>query len=95
MVLGVHMLCVAEADFLKKKIFATKMVFLKFIGKFSYYSFLNLIYNEILYYFLYSCTNPIFRKNLVAKIWAKMLSGQPDYRILKSTMTLGQYDEKA
>ena len=35
--------------------------------------FLNMVYNESLCYLLYSCTNPIFGKNLVPGIWAKML----------------------
>ena len=34
--------------------------------------FLNLVHNEILYYLLYSCSNPIFGKNLVPEIWVKM-----------------------
>ena len=31
------------------------------------------VYNEGLFYFLYSCTNPIFGKNPVPEIWAKLL----------------------
>ena len=45
----------------------------KFIGKFSHCFFLNLVYNKTLYYLLYSCINPLFSKNLVPEIWAKML----------------------
>ena len=52
-----------------------KISFLKFIRKFSHYFFLNLVCNERLYYFLYSCTNFMFGKNLVPEKWAKMLSG--------------------
>ena len=36
--------------------------------------FLNLVYNESLYYLLYSCTNSIFGKYLVPEIWVEMLS---------------------
>ena len=36
MVLGVQVLSMAEPDFLKKIFFATKVGFLKFIGKFSH-----------------------------------------------------------
>ena len=35
---------------------------------------MNLFNNENLYYLLYSCANPFFRKNLVPKIQNKMLS---------------------
>ena len=51
-----------------------KIGFLGFIGKFSHCIFLNLVYKEISYYLLYSCTNPMLGKNLVPEIWAKMLS---------------------
>ena len=47
--------------------------FFEFIEKFRYYLFLNLIYNESLYYLLYLCINLIFGKNLVPVIWTKML----------------------
>ena len=53
-----------RARFFEKIIFATKMRFLKFIGKFSYKFFVNLVYNESSYYFLYSCTN-----SYLGKIW--------------------------
>ena len=33
--------------------------------------FLNLIYNESLYYLVYSCMNLTFGKNLVPEIWSK------------------------
>ena len=32
-----------------------------------------MVYNESLYYLLYSCTNPISGNNLVPELWAKML----------------------
>ena len=51
-----------------------KIGFFKFIGRFSHEFFMNLVDNESLYYLLYSCANPIFGKNLVPEIWAKMLS---------------------
>ena len=43
-------------------------------AKFGHYFLLNLFYNEILYYLLCSCTNPIFEKIFVSEILAKMLS---------------------
>ena len=46
----------------------------EFIGKFCYWTLLNLFYNKNLYYLLCSCTNPIFGKILVPEIWAKMFS---------------------
>ena len=51
-----------------------KIGFIGFIGKFSHCIFLNLVYKEISYYLLYSCTNLMLGKNLVPEIWAKMLS---------------------
>ena len=48
--------------------------FFEFIVKFCHQFLLNLFYNENLYYFLCSCTNPIFGKIFVSKIWAKMFS---------------------
>ena len=45
-----------------------KIGFFGFIGKFSHYVFLNSVYKESSYYFLYSYTNPIFGKNLVPEI---------------------------
>ena len=55
---------------------------IKFIGKFSHYFFLNLFYNESLYYLLYSGTDPIFGKNLVPEIWPKMLLASQITRFL-------------
>ena len=44
------------------------------IGKFSYYIFLNLVYNESLYYLLYALINLIFGgKILVPEILTKVL----------------------
>ena len=34
----------------------------------------SVFYNESLCYLLFSCTDPIFEKNLAPDIWAKMLS---------------------
>ena len=50
-----------------------KIGFFKIIEKFGHF-FLNLFYNESLYYLLCSCANPIFGKNLVLEIWVKILS---------------------
>ena len=73
-------LCLIEPDFLKKIFLpqkcggnGPKIGFFEFIGKISHYFFLNLVYNESLCYWLYSCTDPIFGKNLIHEIWAKML----------------------
>ena len=64
-------LCVTEQDFSEKNFLpknwengpkmGQKQV-LQFIRKFGHYILLNLIYNENLYYLLFSCTNPIFGK---------------------------------
>ena len=48
--------------------------FFRFIGTFSHFFFLSLVYKESSYYMLYSCTDPTLRKNLVPEIWVKMLS---------------------
>ena len=42
--------------------------------KVSYQFFLNLFYNENLHYLLCSCTNRLFRKNVIPETKAKMLS---------------------
>ena len=72
MVLEIHMrLCVTEPNFLEKKIFAQKnwengpkmdqkLDFLNLLNL----SLLILFYDEIFYYLLCSCTNPIFGKSL-------------------------------
>ena len=76
MVLESHVkLCVTEPIF-RENCFCPKIGkwFFQFIGKFGNKFFLNLIYNKNLYYLLCSCTNPIFGKVFVPKIWAKMFS---------------------
>ena len=45
-----------------------KIIFFRFIQKYSHSFFLNLVYTESLYYLLYFRTNLIFGKNLVPKI---------------------------
>ena len=47
--------------------------FVKYMEKFSYYVFLNLVYNESLYQLLYAWKNFIFMKIPVPEIWPKML----------------------
>ena len=85
MVLESHVkLCLTEPDFLGKIFLPPELGkwaqngsetgFFQFVGKFGHQLLLNLIYNENLYYFLCSCTNPIFEKILVPEIWAKMFS---------------------
>ena len=44
--------------------------------------FQDLVYNESFRYLLYSCTNPIFGKNLVPGIWVKMLLASQITRFL-------------
>ena len=51
-----------------------KTGFFEFIEQFSHEFFLNLFYNENLFYLLCSCTNPIFGKIFVSDIRAKMIS---------------------
>ena len=77
-------LCVAELDFPEKNILPSKMGklvqngpktgFFQFIGKCGDQFLLNLIYNENLYYLLFSCTNPILRKIFVPDVWARVFS---------------------
>ena len=66
-----------RAGFFENNLFAPKMDqklgFFEFIGKLSCYIFLNLVYNESLFYFLWSFINHIFGENLVPEIWDKML----------------------
>lgn len=51
--------------------------------------FFNLVSNETLYYLLYSCTDPIFWKYLIPKIWAKtFLTNQ--IALLKSAVSIVQ-----
>ena len=77
-VLGLMCCCAWQPDFLKKIFLpknwgkwaknGQKIGFFKVIRKFSHQFFLKLVYNESLYYLLYSCTNPIFGKNLVREM---------------------------
>ena len=69
-----------RAKFFEKNIFAQKVGqkwaknrFLNLLENLVINFFLNLGYNESLYYLLYSCTNSIFGKNLFPEMWAKML----------------------
>ena len=71
-----------EPDFFKKLsrkwgIWTKKMsqikVFWIYWRIWSLFFFLNFINNESLYFFLNSCTNPIFRKTPVPKIWTKVI----------------------
>ena len=50
-----------------------KQGFLNLLKNLVIIFFLNLVYNERLYYLLYSCTNSIFGKYLVPEIWVEML----------------------
>ena len=81
MVLEAHVvLCVTKPD-LKKKCpknvenGAKIVVFLDLLENLVIIFFLRFLFqNKNLFYFLYSCTNLILGKNLVAEIWGKMLS---------------------
>ena len=62
-------LCVTEPDFFWEKKKGSKIGenepkigFFEFIGNFSFCFFLNLVYNETLYYLLYSYTNLMLGK---------------------------------
>ena len=50
-----------------------KQGFLNLLKNLVIIFFLNLVYNESLYYLLYSCTNSIFGKYLVPEICVEML----------------------
>ena len=72
----------------------------EFIGNFTHWFFLILVYNKCCYCLQYSCTNAIFGKNQVPEIRAKF--SQPIrflnlriLRIFNSTLSLEQSDEKA
>ena len=54
-----------------------------------------MVYNESLYYLLYSCTNPIFWKNLLPEDMGQNVLDQSDCRVFKSTISLEHIDEKA
>ena len=93
--------CAWQSQIFLKKYFCPKngengqkIKFLKFIGKYSLF-FLDLVYNESLYYLLYSCTNPIFGKSLVPKICAKMLLANQITGLLNQLISLEQNDAKA
>ena len=71
MVLETHMkLCITEPV---KKILKFPKNWENGQKRFGHKFFPNLVYNEDLYYLLYSCTNLIFEKNLILEIWAKTL----------------------
>ena len=61
-----------------------KIGFFGFIGKFSHEFFLNLVYKESSFYLLYSCTNPIHGKDLVAHF----LHADTNLRKLKVTLII-------
>ena len=44
----------------------------KMVQKGGYWFFLNLVYNENLHYFQYSCISPKFGKNMAFEVWAKV-----------------------
>ena len=46
-----------------------KILFFEVIEKFGHKFFLDLLYNESLYYLLCTCTNPIPGKNMVLETW--------------------------
>ena len=71
-----------------------KMSVFKFIEKHAYELLLNLGHNQSLYYFLSSCTNLMFKKNLVPETRWNVIS-QSDWRILKFTVSLQQNNELA
>ena len=71
-----------------------KKGFYDFIGKSSHYFFLNLAYNESLFYLLYSCTNPIFGGKSGSWDMGQNALGHLDCRIFVSTISLEQCEEK-
>ena len=101
MVLEAHVvLCVTELDLLKKilcprngenepKMDQNRVFWI--IGKFRHWLFLNVVYNERLYYLLHSCIKSIFGS------WdmGKNALDQSDCRIFKSAISLEQNDEQA
>ena len=68
-------LCVTKPGFCNKGKMGTKYGFLELLKNVVINFFWILFYNESLYYLQYSCTNPIFGKNQVPEIFARMLSG--------------------
>ena len=84
----------SRAGFFEEKCFVPKMSkmgpkkgFFEFIEKWGDSFFQNSFYNEILYYLLCSCTNPIFWANLASQIWDKMLSEQSNCKIFRSAVS--------
>ena len=76
MMLGTYIkLCVTKPGFWNKGKMGTKYSFLELLKNVVINFFWILFYNESLYYLQYSCTNPIFGKNQVPEIFARMLSG--------------------
>ena len=49
--------------------------------------FLNLSYNESLFYLLYHCANPILGENLFPEIWGKMFSASQVAEFLNQIYT--------
>ena len=93
MVLEAHvLLCVTEPGFLKKSFcpkngengpkMGKKWGFLNILENLVIIFFQDLVYTESFSYWLYSCTNPIFGKNLVPGIWVKMLLASQITRFL-------------
>ena len=85
MVLETQMKRVAESDFLEKTFLAPKLRIWSTLGQTEI--FLNLLKNLVLFFtefvllfvlfllnLMFSCTNPIFGKNLILEVWVKMLS---------------------
>ena len=85
MVLETQMKRVAESDFLEKTFLAPKLRIWSTLGQTKI--FLNLLKNLVLFFtefvllfvlfllnLMFSCTNPIFGKNLILEVWVKMLS---------------------
>ena len=84
MLLETHMnLCVTQPDFPEK--FDTKngqkTEFFEFSETFCHDILLNLFYNQNFHYLLCFCTNPIYGKNLIPEIWAKMFSANQGFLI--------------
>ena len=87
-----------RTGFFENNIFATKWIkieFSYFIGKLShfFFFFLNLVYNESLFYLLYSCANPVFGGKSGSWDMGQNARGQLDCRILKPTISLKLFDE--
>ena len=70
------------AKFFERNFFDPKISWKEGFVLVSYFFFQNFIYNEILYFLLYSCANPIFGENLVLEIWVKVLQANHIARFL-------------